>query len=123
MHEVLNRYLGTDRLSFMAIDGSCQNSSFLISSPFLVAYGSKGVLEWDGEKHRIHYHRWSLQQDVSMVAWVPIFASMEDVVHQEGDSFLVTEEEKSTFASIHVQLMQLAEILAYNTVQSSKLDA
>ena len=24
MHEVLNRYLGTDRLSFMAIDGSCQ---------------------------------------------------------------------------------------------------
>ena len=60
-----------------------------------------------------------------MVAWVPIpFASMEDVVHQEGDSFLVTEEEKINLASIHVQLMQLAEIfLAYNTVQSSKLDA
>ena len=126
MHEVLNRYLGTDRLSFMAIDGSCQKQQFSDFITFSgVAYGSKGVLEWDGEKHRIHYHRWSLQQDVSMVAWVPIpFASMEDVVHQEGDSFLVTEEEKINLASIHVQLMQLAEIfLAYNTVQSSKLDA
>ena len=48
-----------------------------------------------------------------MVAWVPIpFASMEDVVHQEGDSFLVTEEEKINLASIHVQLMQLAEIFS-----------
>ena len=49
MHEVLNRYLGTDRLSFMAIDGSCQKQQFSDFITFSgVAYGSKGVLEWDG---------------------------------------------------------------------------
>ena len=50
MHEVLNRYLGTDRLSFMAIDGSCQKQQFSDFITFSgVAYGSKEFLVGWGE--------------------------------------------------------------------------
>ena len=50
------------------------------------------------------------------LAWVPIpFARLEEITPGQGEQFLVTEEERINLASVHVQVMQLAEIfLAYN---------
>ena len=59
-----------------------------------------------------------------MVAWVPLpFARLEEIQPQ-GEQFLATNEEEANVASVHTQIMQLAEIfLAINTITSSALDA
>ena len=87
------------------------------------AYGARGELELDAGDHKVQYKRWSLDQDVSMVAWVPVpFARLEEI--QEQEQFLATNEEEASVASVHTQIMQLAEIfLAINAITSSALDA
>ena len=59
-----------------------------------------------------------------MVAWVPVpFARLEEVQPQ-GEQFLATNEEEASVASIHTQIMQLAELfLAINAITASVLDA
>jgi len=122
----IERELGTNTLSFIAIDGTCRRELF---SDFITffggAYGARGEVSFDGGASRIQYKRWSLDHDVSMVAWVPVpFARLEEVTPGVGEEFLVTEEEKVNLSAVHTQVMQLAEIfLAYNTIQSSRLDA
>ena len=88
------------------------------------AYGARGELELEAGDHRVQYKRWSLDQDVSMVAWVPLpFARLEEI-QPLGEQFLATNEEEANVASVHTQIMQLAEIfLAINTITSSALDA
>lgn len=126
LQERIGRTLGTNRLQFTAIDGTCRKEQF---SDFITffggAYGARGEVALTGGSHQINYRRWTLEQDVSMVAWVPVpFARLEEVTPGQGEQFLVTEEERVNLSSVHVQVMQLAEIfLAYNSVRSSRLDA
>ena len=126
LQEEIERALGTRRLQFIAIDGTCRREQFSDMLTFFGgAYGARGELELDAGDHRVQYKRWSLDQDVSMVAWVPVpFARLEEIQPQEGEQFLATNEEEANVASVHTQIMQLAEIfLAINTITSSALDA
>lgn len=126
LQERVERQLGTNSLHFIAIDGTCRRETF---SDFITffggAYGARGEVIFTGGHHKISYKRWSLNQDVSMVAWVPVpFARLEEVTPGQGEEFLVTEEERVNLSSVHIQVMQLAEIfLAYNAIRSSRLDA
>lgn len=125
LQEYIERYFGTRRLQFIAIDGTCRREQFSDMLTFFGgAYGARGELELDAGDHRVQYKRWSLDQDVSMVAWIPVpFARLEEVQPQ-GEQFLATNEEEANVASVHTQIMQLAEIfLAINAITSSALDA
>jgi hypothetical protein len=122
----LQATMGADTLQFVAIDGTCQREVFADFITFFGgAYGARGELQLTGGEHKLRYRRWTLDQDVSMVAWVPIpFARLEEVTPGQGEQFLVSEEERVNLASVHTQVMQLAEIfLAFNTIRSSRLDA
>ena len=124
LQEGIERALGTRRLQFIAIDGTCNREQFSDMLTFFGgAYGARGELELDAGDHKVQYKRWSLDQDVSMVAWVPVpFARLEEI--QEQEQFLATNEEEASVASVHTQIMQLAEIfLAINAITSSALDA
>jgi hypothetical protein len=126
LQEIIERYSGTNNLQFIAVDGTCKKEVFSdLITFFGGAYGAKGELTLSGGKHQLSYKRWSLDHDVSMVAWVPVpFARLEEISPARGEEFLVTEEERINLSSVHVQVMQLAEIfLAYNSVTSSRLDA
>lgn len=125
LQEEIERTLGTRRIQFIAIDGTCRKEQFSDMLTFFGgAYGARGELELDAGDHRVHYRRWSLDQDVSMVAWVPVpFARLEEIQPQ-GEQFLATNEEEANVASVHTQIMQLAEIfLAINAITASVLDA
>lgn len=126
LQERIEQTLGTNTLQFIAIDGTCQREVFSdIITFFGGAYGARGELALTRGRHQICYKRWSLEQDVSMVAWVPVpFARLEEVTSGQGEQFLVTDDERINLASVHFQVMQLAEIfLAYNVVCSSRLEA
>ena len=125
LQEVIESALGTRQLQFIAIDGTCRREQFSEMLTFFGgAYGARGELKLDAGDHRVHYKRWSLDQDVSMVAWVPVpFARLEEIQPQ-GEQFLATNEEEASVASIHTQIMQLAELfLAINAITASVLDA
>lgn len=126
LQERIERETGSRALQFIAIDGTCRREIFSdLVTFFGGAYGARGELILDGGKHKLKYKRWTLDHDVSMVAWVPVpFARLEEVTPGSGEQFLITEEERVNMASVHVQVMQLAEIfLAYNAIRSSRLDA
>lgn len=126
LQEHIERVLGTRRLQFIAIDGTCRKEQFSDMLTFFGgAYGARGELELNAGDHRVHYKRWSLDLDVSMVAWVPVpFARLEEIQPQEGEQFLATNDEEANVANVHTQIMQLAEIfLAINTINSSALDS
>lgn len=126
LQERIERSTGTRSLHFIAIDGTCRREVFAdLVTFFGGAYGARGQVELVGGRHQIKYTRWSLDQDVSMVAWVPVpFARLEEVTPGQGEQFLVTEEERVNLSSVHVQVMQLAEVfLAYNMIRASRLDA
>lgn len=126
LQAAIERSTGTNTLQFIAVDGTCKKEVFSdLITFFGGAYGAKGEVSLTDGQHRIRYKRWSLDHDVSMVAWVPVpFARLEEVAPAQGEQFLVTEEERINLSSVHIQVMQLAEIfLAYNTILSSRLDA
>jgi hypothetical protein len=126
LQERIQRALGTDTLQFIAIDGTCRREVFSDMITFFGgAYGARGEVVLTGGQHQIRYKRWSLDNDVSMVAWVPVpLARLEEVAPAQGEQFLVSEEERVNLSAVHTQVMQLAEIfLAYNTVRTSRLDA
>ena len=125
LQEDIERVVGTRRLQFIAIDGTCRREQFSDMLTFFGgAYGARGELILDAGEHKVQYKRWSLEQDVSMVAWVPVpFARLEEI-EREGEQFLATNEEQANVASVHTQIMQLAEIfLAVNAITASVLDA
>jgi hypothetical protein len=126
LQERLERACGGNALQFIAVDGTCRRQVFSdLITFFGGAYGARGEVLLDAGRHKIRYKRWSLDHDVSMVAWVPVpFARLEEVTPGAGEQFLVTEEERVNLSSVHVQVMQLAEVfLAYNTIRSSRLEA
>lgn len=126
LHRQLRRTVGTENIDFVAVDGSCNKDVF---NDFIVfsacAYGAKGQLDLEDttERPRIHYKRWELERDVSMVAYVPVpFAHLADAIGEKED-FLLSDQDRINLASVHTKLMQLAEVyLAYNVVTSSSIE-
>jgi len=110
-------------IPFVAIDGTCSNDPF---SDFMVffaaAYGVQGSIQLESEPPRLKYNRWSMDQDVSLVAYVPVpYAEAGDITDfEQSERFIVDDNSKINLSSIHTRLMQLAEIyLAYSMARGS----
>ena len=126
LRDQLRDFFGRDEVHFVAIDGTCkaeETAQFLLF--YAGAYGARGSLDVQSDSSRLKYQKWSLEQDVSIVAQVPIpYAELEDVLGEERDPFAVSDFEKVNLAGLHTLLMQLSEVyLAYDTVASSRTDA
>lgn len=126
LRDQIRDFFGRDEVNFVAIDGTCkaeETTQFLLF--YAGAYGARGSLDLKGTPPTLRYHKWSLEQDVSVVAQVPIpYAELEDVLEEERDPFAVSDLEKTNLAGLHTLLMQLSEVyLAYDTVTSSRTDA
>lgn len=119
-------FFGRREVDFCAIDGSCFKDPFTDFMVFFGAsYGVKGRLSLTGSPPRLKYERWSMDQDVSMVAYVPLpLAHISDAVGgRPEDQFLVSEEDKVNLANIHTKIMQLAEVyLAYHVASASAME-
>lgn len=124
----IGRFFGKHDLHFIAVDGSCHKHS---SSEFISfyggAYGAKGTLWLSETPPKIEYKRWEIEKDVSMVAFIPVPYSQISQVEAESrfpeENFAVSESDKIEMSSIHLPVMQLAEVfLAYNAATSSNLD-
>ena len=116
------QFFGSEGVRFAAIDGTCYKDEFGDYMIFFGAsYGVRGEISFRGDPPVTRYERWSPEQDVSMVAYIPIpFAELGDVAEEQ---FMVSPDtDRVTLTSIHTQLMLLAEIyLAYDLVSASTL--
>lgn len=133
--DAIESFFGKRDLNFVAVDGSCykhKSSEFI--SFYGGAYGAKGTLSLTRMPPEIEYKRWEIEKDVSMVAFVPIPYSRilevephpidDDDPSRARNEFVVSESDKVELTSIHLPIMQLAEIfLAYNSATSSHLDS
>lgn len=120
-------FFGRREIDFCAVDGSCFKDPFTDFMVFFGAsYGVKGRLSLTSESPpRLKYERWSMDQDVSMVAYVPVpLAQISEVIGgNPEEQFLVSEEDKINLANIHTKMMQLAEVyLAYHIASSSAME-
>jgi hypothetical protein len=120
-------YFERKEIPFVAIDGTCSNDPF---SDFMVffaaAYGVQGSIQLESEPPRLKYNRWSMDQDVSLVAYVPVpYAEAGDITDFEySERFVVDDDSKINLSSIHTRLMQLAEIyLAYSMARGSMISS
>ena len=112
----------TDEVKFAAIDGTCYKNRLGDYMVFFGgSYGIRGSISFEGDPPKVKYEKWSSEQDVSMVAYVPVpFADLNDV--SEDQFILKPEDEKINLLSIHMQIMQLAEIyLIYDLMKASSL--
>ncbi len=111
----------SDELNFAAIDGTSYKDSYGDYMVFFGAsYGVRGQISFKGDPPKTKYEKWSSEQDVSMVAYVPIpFADLNDIAENQ---FVSTDDEKLDLSFIHNQLMQLAEVyLALDLISASTL--
>jgi len=122
----LKKFFQQDVLDFVAIDGTCIKKPFADFITFYGgAYGAKGQLILSEDPPKIRYKKWSMNKDVSMVAWVPVpFARLSDIADPRySEDFILSDNEKINLSSIHTLLMQLAEVyLAYNSAASSEIE-
>ena len=124
-------FFGTSEINFVAIDGSCmKNVSANFVSFYGGAYGSKGVLSLETPSGTIRYNRWTLDKDVSMVAFIPIPPEMmnlvteEDIQISQETPVVSTDYQISEVSSLHTKIMQLAEIfLAYSLAKASTTES
>ncbi len=126
LRELAERILDTDRIDFVAIDGTCTKDAF---QDFVVffggAYGAKGSVRLKSDPPVVQYERWDMNRDVSLVAYVPVpFASIEDVTSADvQETFVVSDNERVNLTNIHTSLMQLAEVyLAYSVASATTQD-
>lgn len=126
LRELAERILDTDKIDFVAIDGTCAKDAF---QDFVVffggAYGAKGSVRLKNDPPVVQYERWDMSRDVSLVAYVPVpFASIEDVTSADvQETFVVSDNERVNLTNIHTSLMQLAEVyLAYSVASASTHD-
>jgi len=115
-------FFGSDDVRFAAIDGTCykdQMADYIVF--FAASYGVRGQISFYGDPPKVKYEKWSTEQDVSMVAYVPIpYVQLNDVLEDQFVS--VSDVDKINLSFIHTQLMQLAEIfLAYDFASSATL--
>lgn len=115
-----------DRIDFVAIDGTCSKHTFREFVVFFGgAYGARGSVLLKDDPPRVKYERWGLERDVSLVAYVPVpFATIEDVYHADKEeTFVVSDAHRVDLSSIHISLMQLAEVyLAYTLASATTHD-
>lgn len=119
----IEEYFQKREIPFVAIDGTCSRDPF---SDFMVffaaAYGVKGSIYIETQPPKLRYEKWSMDQDVSIVAYVPVpYAEAGDVIDSNyREEFVVDDRNKINLSNIHTRLMQLAEIyLAYQMAKSS----
>jgi len=119
----VEEYFQKREIPFVAIDGTCSRDPF---SDFMVffaaAYGVKGSIYIESRPPKLRYEKWSMDQDVSIVAYVPVpYAEAGDVIDSNyREEFVVDDRNKINLSNIHARLMQLAEIyLAYQMAKSS----
>ena len=119
-------FFGTDDIQFVAIDGTCKKDPFTDFMVFSsIAYGVRGEISLQGDPPTLKYKRRSMDEDVSMVAYVPVpFAEIADVANPDRlEGFVVTDQDKIDLSNIHTSLMQLAEVyLAYEMARSTAPD-
>ncbi len=118
----IQTFFGEDEIRFAAIDGTSYKQE---SQDYMVFFGAsyavRGSIKFADDPPTTTYERWSPEQDVSMVAYVPIpFAYLGDLVEEQ---FVInSDNETINLMSIHNSLMQLAEIyLIFDLVSSSSL--
>lgn len=111
-------------IDFVAVDGTCSKDVF---QDFVVffggAYGVKGQISLEDNPNRVSYKRWSIDEDVSMVAYVPVpYAEVGDALSEEED-FSLSENDKIDLANVHTRIMQLSEVyLALQLAKASTID-
>ncbi len=119
-------FFGKDDIQFVAIDGTCKKDPFTDFMVFSsIAYGVRGEISLQGDPPTLKYKRRSMDEDVSMVAYVPVpFAEIADVANPDRlEDFVVTDQDKVDLSNIHTTLMQLAEVyLAYEMARSTTPD-
>jgi len=119
---LIDRLFGKDQLRFAAVDGTLFKD---ILEDYMVFFGAsyavRGELTLQGEPPIIRYEKWSSEQDVSMVAYVPIpFAELGDILEEQFH--VVPDHEKINLSNIHSQIMQLAEVfLLYDLADNATL--
>ena len=65
----LYSFFQSDRIDFVAIDGTCSKDAFQDFITFFGgAYGAKGSISLEGTPPKVHYHKWAMNKDVSIVA-------------------------------------------------------
>lgn len=128
MNQLITRaedYFQRRDVHFVAIDGTCSCDPFQDFMVFFsAAYGVKGRVSVEPYSSSLQYKRWSMDEDVSLVAYVPIpYAEAGDITDAGyRDEFTVDDKSKINLSSIHIRLMQLGEIyLAYEMARSSTL--
>jgi len=116
------QFFQVDKVRFAAVDGSCYKKQLQDYMVFFgAAYPIRGIIDFSRSDKRFIYEPWSPDEDVSMVAYVPIpFADLNETI---DDPFVVSDDQKViNLSNIHVQLMELAEVFqAYMLVKSSDL--
>jgi len=110
-----SKFFGTDKISFVAVDGTCDKVQLEEYAVFFAAsYGVKGYFSLDGS-NRLEYERRDLKDELSMVAYVPIpFAELDEVSVSELD-----DDNRFSMTDMHNRLMILAEVyLLYSEIKS-----
>ncbi|MBC7223801.1 MAG: hypothetical protein H5T59_05950, partial [Anaerolineae bacterium] len=107
---------------FAAIDGTCGKEQL---SEMMVFYGASyaqnGTLRIADEPGTLSYARWTPSEDTSFVAYLPVPLNALSEFQDEDWLFRADDEERSTVATVHTGLMQLAEIyLAYKRLTSQE---
>ena len=122
MLDEVKRFFGKEDLEFVAIDGSCdKRASKEYISFFSCAYGARGGIKLSSKEKKIEYYKWSLEEDVSHVAFleIPYSRLVEIRGSTPEEQFLPTEEDRINVSNIHLPMMQLAEIfLAYSSAKN-----
>jgi len=118
----VEQFFGTDDVRFAAIDGTLYKEQMGYYIVFFGAsYGVRGEVKLVGDPPQISYERWSVEEDKSMVAYVPIpFAEIGEV--SEKEQFIASDDDRIDLSSIHRLIMLLAEVyLGYDLVKTSSL--
>ena len=80
-----------------------------------------GIIKLSTNDKQVEYHKWSLEEDVSHVAFleIPYSRLVEIRSNSQEEQFLPTEDDRINVSNIHLPMMQLAEIyLAYTAAIS-----
>lgn len=109
------------KFTFAAIDGTCFKEKL---DPYLVffsaAYAVRGHIKLSEPKSPILYERWGIEQDKSVVSYLPIpFANLSNLFDEEEQQY--DDEQKVNFSNIHLDLMSLAEIYLAYTIAKGDL--
>ena len=119
---LIERLFGTNEVEFAAVDGTLYKD---ILEDYIVFFGAsyavRGDISFQGDPPITKYQKWSSEQDVSMVAYVPIpFAELGDILEEQFTS--TSDHEKINLTNIHTQIMQLAEIfLLYDLASNATI--